>query len=153
MSETRSSKTLESRDTDDVARTVARPVRRWILATLGVIAVGIGAVGVFVPGLPTTIFLIFASWCFIRSFPALEQRLLRNKLFARYQPFIDGTMPLSMRQRITSICIMWLFAGTSALIFFITKGPAGWPGYVILAAACVGTIAILRWRRHEKSGK
>jgi len=41
--------------------------RRWLLAGAGVVAVGLGGLGVFVPGLPTTIFLIIASYCFARS--------------------------------------------------------------------------------------
>ena len=56
--------------------------RRLLLAGAGVLAVGLAALGVVVPGLPTTVFLIAASYCFARSCPWLEERLLRNRPFA-----------------------------------------------------------------------
>ena len=46
----------------------------WIVAGLGCVA--IGGVGVVVPGLPTTVFLVAAAWCFSRSSERLERWLL-----------------------------------------------------------------------------
>jgi uncharacterized membrane protein YbaN (DUF454 family) len=51
------------------------PLRGAYIA-VGMIFVGIGAIGVIVPGLPTTVFLIAAAWCFSRSSPRLERWLL-----------------------------------------------------------------------------
>lgn len=39
----------------------------------GLLSVGIGGIGVFVPGLPTTVFFIIAAWCFSKSSHRLEQ--------------------------------------------------------------------------------
>ena len=46
---------------------VAGPVLRPVLIGAGVFFVVLGAIGTVVPGLPTTIFLIIAAWCFARS--------------------------------------------------------------------------------------
>ncbi len=46
----------------------------WLLS--GLLLVGIGSVGVVVPGLPTTVFFIGAAACFARSSPRLEQWVL-----------------------------------------------------------------------------
>lgn len=46
----------------------------WVAA--GVVCVGIGGIGVVVPGLPTTVFFIAAAACFARSNPRLEQWVL-----------------------------------------------------------------------------
>src|SRR3546814_5197123 len=51
----------------------------WLM--LGFIWVGIGAVGAFVPLLPTTIFIILALGCFARSSPRLEHWLLNHERF------------------------------------------------------------------------
>ncbi|MFV0523800.1 MAG: YbaN family protein [Acidimicrobiales bacterium] len=46
----------------------------WILT--GLLLVAIGGVGIVVPGLPTTGFMVAAAWCFSRSSPRLERWLL-----------------------------------------------------------------------------
>jgi uncharacterized membrane protein YbaN (DUF454 family) len=46
----------------------------WI--TAGLCCVGIGSIGVVVPGLPTTVFFVSAAWCFSRSSKRLERWLL-----------------------------------------------------------------------------
>lgn len=46
----------------------------WIAA--GLCCVAMGGVGVVVPGLPTTVFLVMAAWCFSRSSERLERWLL-----------------------------------------------------------------------------
>jgi len=46
----------------------------WL--TIGWIAVGIGGIAVIIPGLPTTVFLVFAAWCFSKSSPRFERWLL-----------------------------------------------------------------------------
>ena len=46
----------------------------WLVA--GLTCVGVGGVGVIIPGLPTTVFFIMAAWCFSRSSRRLEQWVL-----------------------------------------------------------------------------
>ena len=48
----------------------------WIL--LGSIFVGVGTVGIFIPGLPTTVFLILAATCYVRSSEKLYNWTLRR---------------------------------------------------------------------------
>jgi hypothetical protein len=124
-----------------------RSPRRLLLAGLGVVCVGLGAVGAFVPGLPTTIFLILASYCFARSCPWLEERLLRVPLFAPYMQFIDEGGPMSTRARAVSMTAMW----TSVLLSLVALRAAGHLSGIlagmILALAAAGTLVILRFRR------
>jgi hypothetical protein len=116
--------------------------RRWLLAGAGVVSTAIGAIGVVVPGLPTTIFLIVASFCFARSCPWLEQRLLRTKLFAPYMPWVDGTAPLSRRAKVAAIATMWT-AVTGSLVFLALAGRLGpWTGAIVPLTALAGTAAI-----------
>ena len=54
---------------------------KTILLALGWICVGLGFIGIFVPGLPTTIFLIIALWAFTKSSKRLRDWLLNHKRF------------------------------------------------------------------------
>jgi uncharacterized protein len=94
----------ESPPTDRRPRLSRR--RRWALDGLGGLLVAIGAIGIVTPGLPTTIFWIGATACFLKTRPAAVRPLLRTpvvgpaiKGFLRWRPFGDG----SRRKRGTSI--------------------------------------------------
>ena len=45
---------------------------RWLLMAAAVLSLGVGLVGVVVPGLPTTVFVLLAAWLAARSSPALS---------------------------------------------------------------------------------
>jgi uncharacterized membrane protein YbaN (DUF454 family) len=127
-------------------RSASRPVR-YAMVGLGVGCVGLGAVGVVVPGLPTTIFLIIASWCFARSCPWLEDRLIRNKLFAPFLKYLEPGASMPARAKAVAIAIMWVSIGLSAAI----SGAGAIMIGVLLGAGALGTWAILRFGRTASS--
>ena len=55
-----------------------RPIRRIAYLGAGIISVALGAIGAFLPLLPTVPFLILAAFCFARSNPVWEQKLLNH---------------------------------------------------------------------------
>ena len=67
-----------------IAKEASNPFVRvlWILA--GTIFVVLGGLGVLLPGLPTTPFLILAAACYIRSSQKLYDWLIANKTFGPY---------------------------------------------------------------------
>ena len=56
-------------------------MKRLVLISLGWVCVSLAFVGVFVPGIPTTIFLIIALWAFTKSSKTLRLWLLNHKRF------------------------------------------------------------------------
>ncbi len=54
---------------------------RWLLYAVAVLCIVLAVVGVLVPGMPTTVFLIMAAWAAARSSPALHARLLAHPWF------------------------------------------------------------------------
>ena len=56
-------------------------MKRLILLIVGWLCVGLGFVGIFIPGIPTTIFLIIALWAFARSSKRFHAWLLNHQRF------------------------------------------------------------------------
>lgn len=80
----------------------------------GLISVGIGAVGIVIPGLPTTVFFIMAAWCFSRSSERLERWVLE---LPRIGPLVrDYRSGLGMprKAKVFAIASMVLACGLSA---------------------------------------
>ena len=123
---------------------VSTDPRRLLLAGAGVLAVGLAALGVVVPGLPTTVFLIAASYCFARSCPWLEERLLRNRLFAPYLRAVEGREPMPRRARLVALATMWGSVGVSLWVLDVAGRLPAWLAAVIVVAAIAGTVAIAR---------
>lgn len=87
-----------------------------LLAASGLLCVALGVVGIFVPGLPTTPFLLLAAWLFGRSSTRLHHWLLNHP---RFGPFIrawqsGAGLERKMRRRI--LLTLWFGMGLSMLI-------------------------------------
>lgn len=114
-------------------------LRRWMLAGVGVLCVGLAGVGVVVPGLPTTVFLLLASYCFTKSCPWLEERLIRTPFFRPYLRFLDGNAEMPVKAKVTTISLIWVaVAGSCAMVS--SRGPiSSWFVVPVIAAAVVGS--------------
>lgn len=61
-----------------------RIMQRTILIIIGWLAVVLGTLGVVLPLLPTTPFILLAAWCFARSSPRFHHWLLYRSWFGGY---------------------------------------------------------------------
>jgi len=85
----------------------------------GILLVLIGAIGIFLPILPTTIFLILASACFIKSSPKAHQWLRNHKIFGQYIKNYEEKSGLTIKSKIINILFLWLMILVS--FFFFTS--------------------------------
>lgn len=119
--------------------------KRWLLAGLGLICVGLGALGTIVPGLPTTIFVIIAAWSFSKSCPWLEDKLLRNKMFGPSMEIIDGKRPFTRKARGIAMSMMFFFGFTSIGFLHFTEAVPAYVLWIIFFALIAGAISIIKF--------
>ena len=91
-------------------------LRRKLLIIAGTLFVAIGILGIFIPILPTTPFLLLAAACYIRSSKRFYHWLIYNSLFGAYiRNYIEGRgMPLKVK--IFTISLLWITIGTSVFL-------------------------------------
>jgi uncharacterized membrane protein YbaN (DUF454 family) len=115
----------------------------WVRALLwssGVLALVVGAIGVFLPGLPTTPFVLLAGACFIRASPRAHAWLLRNRMFG---PLLqEWEAHHSLPRRIKHIALLTMALTMSVSVWFFTRQP--WLQAAVIAAAIAGGIAVAR---------
>ena len=139
----------ETDKTDQLSSTSVGLVKRYVLAALGVLFVGIGAAGVFLPGIPTVGPLLLASFLFTKSFPPLEQRLIRNKFFAKFLPYLDGSHEMPLRAKFVTIGIMWASISLSMVLFWTSNLAPLWLIATLIIAGLIGTFFILRFGKNR----
>lgn len=93
-----------------------RAVMRWVLFIAGWLCVVLGAIGVVLPVLPTTPFLLLAAACFDRSSPRFHRWLLSTKLFG---PLIENWQRerfIEKRSKRVALVVVAVTFGSSILI-------------------------------------
>ena len=101
----------------------------------------IGAIGVVVPGLPTTPLLLLAAACFARSSPRLYAWLLRNPTFGPLIEDFRAGRGVSVRVKATALSMMAAFVSFALLVPLRDRVA---PSAIVAVVALVGAGYILR---------
>jgi len=113
--------------------------RRYALIVAGMVSVGIGAVGVVVPLLPTTPFLLLAAWCFARSSERLHRWLVGHPRLGQYVVgFLYGG-GMSRKAKATALAVLWSGIVVSAVIVLWQLEAQLWKAVAVAGLAAVGT--------------
>jgi len=86
---------------------------------LGFVFLGLGLIGVFLPLLPTTPFLLVSAGCFAKSSDKWHQRLLSNKIFGPLIRVWQDRKCISFSTKVMALSLVILFGGYS-IIFLLT---------------------------------
>lgn len=120
---------------------------RWALAAAGLGCFAVGGIAIFIPGLPTTVFLLIGSWCLTRSCPWLERKLLALPLFRPFLPYLQPGTPIPARARVVAMLAMWAAIGTSMYILSERSRLGPLLAITLCLAGVIGSVVILRFRR------
>jgi uncharacterized membrane protein YbaN (DUF454 family) len=90
---------------------------RYLLVACGFICVALGAVGVFVPLLPTTPFLLLAAACFARSSDRFYHWLMTNRWLGSYICNYVEHRATTVATKVVSIAMLWCFLGVAGVFF------------------------------------
>ena len=108
---------------------------------LGSISLALGIIGIVLPGLPTTPFLLLSAYLYLKASPALHKWLLGQKYLGGRIRRYHEQKGLTRLQKIYSTVLMWIMVSISAFIIISNDSLR----IVVLAAACVGTAVVWLW--------
>jgi len=120
---------------------------RAILLITGTISLVIGIIGIFIPLLPTTPFLLITAACYARGSDRFYNWLLCNKLFGNYIKNYREGKGVALNIKIISLSLLWttiLFSAVFVVSTLLIK-------IILITIAIAVTIHILTIRSIKKS--
>jgi uncharacterized membrane protein YbaN (DUF454 family) len=89
------------------------PVKKILYIILGTLCVGLGVLGIFLPLMPTTVFLLLAAFFYSRSSDRFYEWLIRNPVFGEYIRNYREGRGMTLRHKVHAITLLWITVGIS----------------------------------------
>ena len=123
---------------------------RLTLFTAGFLFVAVGILGIFLPVLPTTVWLLLAAGCWMRSSPKFYRWLIHNRVLGSYVRNYREYHGITQRQRIGSLVVLWAGITVSA-VFLVSRL---WLSLLLFAIAIGVSIHLiaLKTLKYTKNG-
>lgn len=117
---------------------------QWLLRVLAVVSLALGFLGIFLPVLPTTPFILLAAWAAARSSPRMLAWLEQHRLFGKMlRDWREGGV-VSRKAKWGATSVM-----TASAVFLLLTVTKLWAaGFAI---ACMATVLVWLWRRPESA--
>lgn len=117
-------------------------VFRVVLVACGLVSVGLGALGVFLPLLPTTPFVLVAAWCFARSSKRFHRWLERHP---RFGPLLANWREHGAIARRVKVIALLTLVASSALGWALSLRPVA----LVIQQLALVAVGIFIWSRPE----
>ena len=114
-----------------------------LIALFGLISLGLGILGAFLPLLPTTPFILLSAALFAKSSDRLHHYLLEHKIFGPMIRDYNENKSISLKTKVISLSTMW--ASILYATFFVASGKI-WLQALLLCIAIGVSIHILRFK-------
>lgn len=116
-------------------------MKKYLLIIIGCISLALGVIGMFLPVLPTTPFLLLSAGCFLRSSKPLYDWLLNHKYLGEYIKDFIEYKAISKRIKVTIILTLWLTILLSVMIVDIM-----WVKLLLILIAIGVSVHILHFK-------
>ena len=113
-------------------------MKKIILVILGTISLALGIIGIFVPGLPTTAFLLLTAALYMRSSDRLYRKLVSNRYLGPYILEFQKNKGMTRRMKIHAIGTMWFMISISCIFFIHSMTLI----LIIIGVGIIGTIVM-----------
>ncbi|CCZ10174.1 MULTISPECIES: YbaN family protein [Culturomica] len=114
-------------------------MRKVLYISIGILSVCLGIIGIFVPGLPTTPFLLLSSWLFYKSSKRMHDFLHRSKWLGDYIRRYESKQGVSWTSKLISIGCMWTMISISAFVVL-----ENWHFRILLLVlGLIGTVSVI----------
>jgi uncharacterized membrane protein YbaN (DUF454 family) len=117
---------------------------KFLLNVIGCIAVALAILGIFLPLLPTTPFLLLASACFMRGSERMHRWLRNHRLFGEYLRNFEDKRALPLRGKVVTLVLLWV-----SMVYSISIVKPLLLRLLLLAIAIGVTVMILRMKTLE----
>lgn len=111
-----------------------------LLLCFGTLCVALGVLGIFLPVLPTTPFLLLAAYCYGRSSERFYRWLITNRWCGEYIRNYREGKGIPLRKKILSILLLWMTIGYT-IVFAVSQG---WIRLILLGIAAGVTLHLLK---------
>jgi len=106
---------------------------------LGTISLLLGIIGIIVPGLPATPFMLLTAWLYLRGSDRLYNRLLKHKYLGKYIDDFRSGKGMTMWFKLGSLVLMVIMVTVSCKFFI----EAYWLKLFVIGAALLGAVVMM----------
>jgi len=121
-------------------------LKKYLYISLGTLCIIIGSIGIILPLLPTTPFLLLSAFFYLRSSKKLFHWLLNHKILGIYIYSYINYHAIDLKTKITSISLLWITLSISMIIVNLI--------YLTIILICIGlavTIHLLMLKTLSKN--
>ncbi len=119
-----------------------------LLTIAGIISLGLGIAGMFLPVLPTTPFVLLAAALFSRSSNCFYNKLMEHKIFGSLVRSFREEKAIPLHVKVYAVSLLWI---TILATVFIALSGRLWLQILLLVIATGVTIHILRYKTKKKA--
>lgn len=125
-----------------------KPVRIFLII-IGTVSVVLGIIGIFLPLLPTTPFLLLAAYCYAKSSDSLYNCLITNRLCGKYIRNYKEGLGIKLNHKLFTVFLLWVTVGFSVIMVISNK----WIKVLLILIAISVTIHLIKLKTYRDEDK